>query len=300
VIDINTELARTVDNFGAHGRGWLDALPATIDRLTHQWELTVDEPGPDGSCSYLLAARRTSGEPAMLKVSLPHREAEREPDALAVWDGDGAVRLLELDATGAMLLERIEPGTPLALTSDYDAMARIGAELVGRLHVPAPDGHPFELLTDVCAEWAMKARDRVRSIGSREDVPIVDEGAELLDALPREASEHVLLHGDFHHWNVLAGTREPWLAIDAKPMVGDPVFDCAQFLGNHYGIADDREAFVRGVDVFADASGFDRQRMLSWVFAKSAEDAMWGLSTEQTTYAMHTLDYARFIKELMR
>jgi hypothetical protein len=57
VIDINPQLASMVDNFGTDGRAWLDALPETIDRLTAQWDLTVDRPGPDGSCSYLLAVR---------------------------------------------------------------------------------------------------------------------------------------------------------------------------------------------------------------------------------------------------
>ena len=298
MIDINPEFTRTVENFGAPGRAWLDALPATVDRLTRQWGLTVEGPGPSGSCSYLLCVHRTGGEPAILKLSVPHREAEREPDALRVWDGDGAVRLLELDATGAMLLERVVPGAPLGRLDDYDRMARIGGELVRRLHVPAPDGHPFELLADVCAQWAANARDRVRTIGSREDRALVDEGAELLEGLPREATERVLLHGDFHHWNVLSAGREPWLAIDAKPMVGDPVFDSAQFLGNHHGIAAD--AYPRGVDVFADATGFERTRILQWVLAKTAEDAMWSLTVDQAPQAAGILEYARFVKELIR
>ena len=109
----------------------------------------------------------------------------------------------------------------------------------------------------------------------------------------------MLLHGDYHHWNVLAAKRGSWLAIDAKPMVGDPVFDAAQFLGNHHGIAGP-EAFSRGADVFADAAGFDRRRMLLWVLAKTAEDAMWGLSIGRPEFAAGVLDYARFVRELVR
>ena len=298
MIDINSQLTETVRQFGDLGRAWLDALPAEIDRLLEQWELTVDGPGPDGSCSYLLLVRRAEGEQAVLKVSVPHREAEREPDALRVWNGEGAVRLLELDACGAMLLERIAPGTRLSMHDDSDAISSIGGALLRRLQKPPPDDHAFEMLRDVCAEWAANVRERARTIGSRDDVAIVEEGAELLEFLPAEARECVLLHGDYHHWNVLASSREPWLAIDAKPMVGDPVFDSAQFLGNRYGVA--AESFGRSIDIFAEATGFDRRRMLQWILAKTAEDATWGLSTGQTTFAWGTLEYARYIKELIR
>ena len=47
-------------------------------------------------------------------------------------------------------------------------------------------------------------------------------GAQLLEQLPLDTSAHtVVLHGDFNAGNVLAAEREPWLAVDAKPMVGD-------------------------------------------------------------------------------
>ena len=51
------------------------------------------------------------GTPAVLKLVHPHRENEHEADALELWDGDGAVRLLARDESGyALLLERCEPG----------------------------------------------------------------------------------------------------------------------------------------------------------------------------------------------
>jgi streptomycin 6-kinase len=246
-----------------------------------------------------LLVRGASGEPAVLKVPLPHREAEHESEALCVWDGDGAVRLLDVDESGAMLLERADPGTPLGRLGDTSQAARIGGEIVRRLHRPVPEDHPFELMTDVCAEWAAQARERVRTIGDARDVALVDEGAELLESLPRDDVQHVLVHGDFHHWNVLEAQREPWLVVDAKPMVGDPSFDAAQFLGNHHGIFGP-DAYAEGVEVFADAAGIDPQRALAWVFAKTAEDAMWVLSTGRSELAAGTLDYARFVKELMR
>ena len=51
----------------------------------------------------------------MLKLGVPHMEADHEADGLRFWDGDPTVRLLEFDRErNALLLERCEPGTRCA------------------------------------------------------------------------------------------------------------------------------------------------------------------------------------------
>jgi streptomycin 6-kinase len=47
----------------------------------------------------------------------------------------------------------------------------------------------------------------------------------LLRELPPTAGRRVLLHGDFNPGNVLAGRTGTWVAIDPKPMIGDPAYD---------------------------------------------------------------------------
>src|SRR5207248_6979446 len=110
---ITPELVRAAERFGDDGRRWLDALPDVVDRLLARWQLTFERIGPEATCSFVGVVSR-EGQRAMLKVPIPHDEAEHEPDALRTWNGDGAVRLLELDPSGAMLLELADPGTPLA------------------------------------------------------------------------------------------------------------------------------------------------------------------------------------------
>ena len=43
-----------------------------------------------------------------------------------------------------------------------------------------------------------------------------------------------LLHWDLHYDNILAGDREPWLAIDPEPLAGDPGFDLLPALDNRW------------------------------------------------------------------
>ena len=71
------------------------------------------------------------GAPAVIKLQFPDRESEHEADALEVWDGNGAVRLLARDdERRALLLERLQPGTPL---SGHDGALEVILGLLPRL-----------------------------------------------------------------------------------------------------------------------------------------------------------------------
>jgi streptomycin 6-kinase len=298
-ITIHDALQRTIAQFKDEGRAWLDALPQTVARLASAWDCEVGAPYTNTSVSFAAVVVSRSGRRAVLKVPIPHREAQHESDALRLWNGRGAVELLEFDQrSGAMLLETCEPGARLSDAAAPDDVSRIGGALLRKLHRSPDADHGFELLSDVMDEWAGLSRERVRAVGDRETVALVDEGAELLEALPREAGRMVVLHGDYHHWNVLAAEREPWLVIDPKPMVGDPVYDCAQFLGNRFGTRG-RDAFGEELSRFADAAGFDEERVLLWCFARECENSMWFRSVDDASGSDGSIAYARFLKQLL-
>jgi streptomycin 6-kinase len=96
------------------GVAWLERLPEAVGDLKHRWSLTLGMPFEEVSCAWVAPVTRADGTPAVLKLTMPHLEAEHEADGLRFWHGDPTVRLLEVDEeTGAMLLERCEPGTSL-------------------------------------------------------------------------------------------------------------------------------------------------------------------------------------------
>src|SRR5207248_2623159 len=124
--------------------------------------------------------------------------------------------------------ERCSPGTSLgqaALTAE-DALSA-AADVLRRLWRPAPVGSPFERVGDVTPDWAGLVRARMGRHRPALDPGLVALGADLLESLPRSATDEVVVHGDFNPTNLLAAERQPWLAIDAKPMVGDPGYDPA-------------------------------------------------------------------------
>ena len=83
----------------------------------------------------------------------------------------------------------------------------------------------------------------------------------------------MVLHGDFHPGNVLSAAREPWLAIDPKPLVGDPAYDLAQWLGNRCESAERRAdpvaAIRQQIERLSDLLCLDPARVAGWAFVKS-------------------------------
>src|SRR5579872_3718297 len=78
---------------------WLDRLSDSLRDLERRWSLTVGAPfdGEEVSCAWVAPVTLADGTSAVLKLGMPHMEAEHELQGLRFWDGDPTVRLLEFD-----------------------------------------------------------------------------------------------------------------------------------------------------------------------------------------------------------
>src|SRR4029077_18815456 len=92
----------------------------------------------EGACTPRAApAERADGSSCVLKLRYPDDESLHEPEALERWAGDGAVRLLERDqATAALLLELLQPGTSLREVADIDEAMALACGVLRRLWLP--------------------------------------------------------------------------------------------------------------------------------------------------------------------
>jgi streptomycin 6-kinase len=249
---------------------WLDSLPGVIARIAGQWELELDDPFEPGGCSAWVAPARTAtGARVVLKVGWVHPEATHEAAGLSFWDGNGTVRLHASELLGdsvAMLLERCEPGTRLADELPEPDQDEILSGLLLRLWREPPAGHDFPSLQEMCERWA-------REYEADENRPRIDPGLEragieLFRTLPASASRQVVLATDLHNYNVLAAQREPWLAIDPKPHVGDPAYDPLQHLINCERVIVDPAGLVQRM---AQLLGLDPERLRLWLFARCVQ-----------------------------
>jgi streptomycin 6-kinase len=253
-----------------HRTAWLERLPEVIEELRQRWELDLGSPfdGPEVSAAWVAPARRGDGSPVVLKMSLPHFEAEHEAAGLRFWDGHPTVQLLDSDdGLSALLLERCDPGTWLREVPEEEQDS-ILADLLPAMWRRPDERLGFRLLSAMIEHWVEETRQNEEHWP---DPALVREGIVMFEALAADDSEAgVLLGTDVHAGNVLRAERSPWLVIDPKPFVGDPTYDATQHLMNCE--ARMREAALPTVQRFAGLLDLDADRVRRWMFARAAAE----------------------------
>lgn len=256
------------------GAEWLERLPRLAAECAEEWSLELGEPFPGGNVSLTLEATRADGTPAVLKLNFPERESAHESHALELWKGRGAVRLLETDAArSALLLERALPGDPLWGVADDEEATRFAATALQRIWQPPPAAHPFRILAHEAEEWMGRLRRDWEALGRPFEERLVQAGEDAARDLSPTQPELVVCHQDFQGSNVLRAEREPWLAIDPKPIVGEPAFDVASLLRDRRW--DIRANVIRRrLDQLVAELGLERERMRGWAIVHAL---YWGV-----------------------
>ena len=229
----------------------LAPLVSIAREVAAEWGMGLGEAFRLARYSYVAAA----DDDGVLKVTPPEDdEADEEADALELWAGDGAVRLLRHDrARRALLLERALPGDDIAGLPEDEATA-IAIEVGLRLWRPASD--PFRWIGDWVPRW----------LHNGEGHPLVPLARRLYASL--DVGRGVLVHGDFHHHNLLQSARGP-VAIDPKPMLGEPEYDVPSFLWNPIPYRMRLDVTECRLAAFA-AAGLDEERMRMWAVIRGA------------------------------
>ena len=225
-------------------------LDAVAREAAAAWGIELGEPFPLALHSFAAPA----GDGAVLKV-VPRRhwESDHEADALEHWDGDGAVRLLRHDrARRAFLIERARPGTDISGLPDDEATA-IAVDIGSRLWRSA--GAPFSRVADELPRWLDEGEGELRA-----------KAEELLAGM--KLRHDVLVHGDFHHHNILASARGH-LAIDPQPFLGEPEYDVVPFLWNPLPIGLRPELLGPRLAAFS-AAGLDEERIRAWMVIRGS------------------------------
>ncbi len=251
---------------------WLENLPAMLKELTDRWSLRIGPPFDHANvtCSWVATVVRDDGTPAVLKLGMPHMEGAHEIQGLRFWNGNPTVQLLEADDDlGAMLLERCQPGDMLRSEPELKQDVVIASLLKRLWRKPASpnDLRGFRHLSDMLESWRQETLTQAQHWP---DAGLVEEGLRLLQALAKPSPTDILLATDLHAGNVLRSEREPWLAIDPKPFIGDAAFDLVQ----HLHVCEARlHADPMGmVQHLAELAEVDRERLQLWTFARAAAD----------------------------
>ena len=251
--------------------GWDDAEVDIASRLgacKRRWDLADGGRLGGGFRSAVFACSAPGGEQVVVKLMPTPEEARLEAAALASWAHTGAaVRLIDADISrGALLLERIRPGTPLPGGGD-PVSVEVAVGLLARLHLAAHGEHTFPRLEDIYVRLESRARDDAdfeqRTSG---DLTRGAAGLERLEMARAAAMKlcattgrTVLLHGDFLDKNLLRSSAG-YVAIDPIPRIGDPCADVGFFAACHPPAT----TILQRAGAVAGHIGLDRQRALCW------------------------------------
>ena len=268
--------------FGDRGRRYLADLPALLTEASHRWDLTLGEPF-QLSYNFVCPVVRADGTPAVLKIGVPNPELISEIQTLRLYNGQGACNLLEADTErGMLLLERLQPGTMLATLNDDNRATEIAADVMQAIQRPMPEENGFLNLRG----WFDELQ-KLRPLFGGGTGPFPKRTVAVVEGLIRELfaedRPQVLLHGDFHHFNILLSERG-WIAIDPKGVVGPAEYEVGPLLMNPCGqIPDESEAIRRTrrrIAILSERLGFDPQRLWRWAVCHSLLSAWWDLQPD--------------------
>jgi streptomycin 6-kinase len=99
-----------------------------------------------------------------------------------------------------------------------------------------------------------------------------------------------LMHGDFHHFNILSSERG-WLVIDPKGVIGPGGYEVGPLMINPWNsISDGIKLGIqteRRVSILSERLGWERETIINWATAHSVLSSWWSMEDgEDWEYSM--------------
>jgi streptomycin 6-kinase len=266
---------RLTARFGVEVEAWFDQLPGVLAALARRWRFELGPPIPRGSVSAVFRCRMADGRRAVLKASPDRARLAFEAAALGAWHTVHTPAVIALDERlGGLLIEAIEPGTPLVVSSAYPDAESV-AELLVSLHgsgVPDPSYPTVGQRVAYLFDSSAKLYERHPELTAMVPPELYERGRTLAIRLAQRDSPTVLLHGDLTPSNVLdGGAGRGLVAIDPAPCLGDAAFDTVDLV---LWQADDLQTIQARSERLAAATGVDPARLLGWCVAFAAMSAL--------------------------
>lgn len=91
-----------------------------------------------------------------------------------------------------------------------------------------------------------------------------------------------LIHTDLHYGNILAGVRQPWLAIDPRPLACDPERSVSELMWWRLDL-DAKPALIHTLlETLASAGDLDAERARCWTIVRVVSYWLWCLQAGLT------------------
>ncbi|HSF22619.1 MAG TPA: aminoglycoside phosphotransferase family protein [Blastocatellia bacterium] len=247
-----------------------------VEELARSWGVVVERQ-LETQTSFIVFGRR-GNQPVVLKVLRRPGDEWRSGEVLDAFDGNGIVRVYQ-HVKGAVLLERLDPGTHLAdmaLNGRDEEATDIVVEVIQKMSHPTETPKAFSTVED----WGM-GFDRYLAGGDNQiPISLVERGQQMYSELCGSQTSTRLLHGDLQHYNILFDSARGWLAIDPKGVIGEIEYEIGASLRNPYERPElfaSTRTIERRVKSYEETLRLNPGRALAWGFAQSVLSAIWSV-----------------------
>jgi streptomycin 6-kinase len=300
--------------FGEAGRQFLADIPALMEQAAARWGLTEVQPSSNLSYNFVAFAKR-GNEQVVLKMGVPDSDMDSEIAALRLFNGEGACRLIDYDEEKSwMLLERLRPGVMLSALENDEEATHIAADVMQRIWIPLESLESASLLAGnqkqasglqsfiLLSDW-FDGLKSLRSMFNGGTGPLNEKLVHRVEHAVKDflAENHqpVLMHGDFHHFNILSSERG-WLVIDPKGVIGPACYEVGPLLINPWGDLlsgnNYQQMTNRRIDILHERLGFERDRIREWGLAHAILSAWWSIEDHGDWH--YALAFAEMIADL--
>jgi streptomycin 6-kinase len=223
------EIENVINRFG---KDFYEKVLRDIETYADKWTLTTFQFIPSYSVNLIFKCYSENFGSVVLKIGNPtSREAFTEFNTLNQYNGRRFCRVFDADLENGVILEEcVHPGNPLREESSLENRLSIFCSLYNGLHI-APD--KAEIYPNY-TEWVGRITDYMSKRQDCKELYLYMKKAnEICLSVSNMYSQQMLLHGDFHHDNILGNDGE-YIIIDPKGVIGDPVFDVPRFILNEF------------------------------------------------------------------
>lgn len=224
------ESSQIISRFGAD---FFQHMSRNLVAFCEKWQLEELALIPSFSANLVFTCTSGLFGDAVLKIGKPDSVyIQTEFQALSAYGGRPFCRVFDVDAAGGALLEeQISPGTPLRNVNSLKERVEHFCSLYKGLHIPPQEGIEFPTYS----HWVERITDYMKGRPDcKELYGHMEKACQLYRGLSAKYGKRMLLHGDFHHDNILMGSDGSYVIIDPKGVIGDPLFDVPRFMLNEF------------------------------------------------------------------
>ncbi|WP_028551201.1 aminoglycoside phosphotransferase family protein [Paenibacillus sp. UNC451MF] len=230
------------------GKAFYEKVLRDIEVYAEKWSLTFIEFIPSYSANIVFKCYAERLGNVVLKIAHPSfGEIYTEFNTLRQYNGRRFCRVFEADIENGVLLEEcVQPGNPLRDESSLNSRLSVFCSLYKELHITPANTEIYPTYI----EWVDRITDYMSKRQDCEELYLhMKKAKDICLLVSTLYSQKMLLHGDFHHDNILLGNDGEYVIIDPKGVIGDPVFDIPRFILNEFGDEITTELYMKINDI---------------------------------------------------